>query len=335
MYNMKRMKMFFIILGAIPSTCSFAQNNAIFKGGVADGWMSKNYIQTSTSIYKGGNADGYVSLNSIQLSTNIFKGGFSDGWSSLNYIQGTTNIFKGGFSDGWDSKNYLQASTIITKGGQGDGWSLNNYVQNSLVIQKGGTGDGWASTYRPQGPLPITLISFNAQKLNATAAVLNWTTSQEFNSSYFDVERSNDAINFNYLGRVAAAGNSSSPLQYSFTDLMPLMGMDYYRLKEVDLDGRSVYTPARLLRFEGNGESIKYYPNPTKGILTIVLPVQAVTEPMVINISNVSGIVVEQIKMTTNGNSNVTLNMNRFARGTYFIQVKTSTMNSTQRVVLQ
>ena len=314
---------------------AIAQNNAIFKGGNADGWVSKNSLQTSNNIYKGGIADGYATLNYAQLSTNIFKGGISDGWSSLNYLQLSTNIFKGGFGDGWDGKNYIQASAGVTKGGIGDGWSYKNYIQSSLIIAKGGFGDGWASTYRPQGPLPITLLSFDARKLNAASAILNWATSQEINTAFFEVERSPDAINYGSIGHVLAAGNSSTSIQYSFTDLMPLTGMNYYRLRQVDRDGRFIYTPSRLVKFDGSPATVQYYPNPTHGLLSIRITSQMMSEPMVVNISTASGIVVAQMKTNTNSSNILNIDMSNFAKGTYFIQVKTASTNSTQRIVLQ
>ena len=312
-----------------------AQNPAIFKGGTSDGWVSKNYITSSTNIFKGGTSDGWSSINIQQANTNIFKGGTNDGWSSQNYVQNAGGtIFKGGFGDGWDSKNIVQASTVISKGGNGDGWSSINKVQASTAIHKGGFGDGWASTYRPQGPLPITILTFTAQK-QGTAALVQWTTSSEINSHYFEVERSNDAINFEYVGRIDAAGNSSREINYSFTDYQPLAGLNYYRLKQVDLDGHYVYSPARLVRFDGlAGGLVRYYPNPTKGIVNIELPPNFQPEAMVINISNSAGVVLDQLKQQPGGGSIIQVNMSRFAKGTYFIQVKTNNSNSVQRIVL-
>ena len=209
------------LLFSSVTTFATGQNNAIFKGGNADGWDSKNSVQASTNIYKGGNADG---------------------WGSLNFTQSTSGIFKGGIGDGWDSKNYIQANTIIFKGGNGDGWDSKNFIQSSLGIYKGGIGDGWASSYLPQGPLPVTFLSFNAKKLTETAAVLNWKTSQEQNSSYFQVERSNDALHYFNIGRVAASGNSTTAIDYYFTDTKPAAGINYYRLKQVDIDGKFEYS---------------------------------------------------------------------------------------------
>ena len=183
--------------------------------------------------------------------------------------------------------------------------------------------------------LPINLSNFSVQKLNNTTALVQWKTSSEINSKYFDVERSNDAITFTFIGKVNAAGNSSREISYSFKDNQPLKGVNYYRLKQVDLDGHLNYSPARFVRFDDIDGLVKYYPNPTDGILNVEISPQMQKEAMVINISNASGIMMEQIKSQSNSTNVLMIDMKRFAKGTYFIQVKTNTTNSTQRIVLQ
>ena len=317
------------------ATFATAQNNAIFKGGNADGWVSKNSVQANTNIYKGGSVDGWASSNFSQSITNIYKGGNADGWASLNFSQSTTSIFKGGIADGWDSKNFVQSNTSIYRGGIGDGWDSKKFIQSNLGIYKGGIGDGWASSYLPQGPLPVTFLSFNAKKLNETSAVLNWKTSQEQNSSYFQVERSNDALHYFNIGRVAASGNSTTAIDYYFTDTKPAAGINYYRLKQVDIDGKFVYTPTRLVQFdEINSAEVKYYPNPTNSILNIIITEKMRKEEIVINISNASGAVVDQLKINANSNSIISVDLSRFAKAVYFVQVKSNTTNSTQRIIL-
>lgn len=318
------------------TSIAIAQNNAIFKGGTADGWDMKNYIQNSGNIFKGANGDGWASLSYIQSGGNIFKGGTGDGWDSQNYIQSTISIFKGGIGDGWDSRNYVQISSGIFTGGIGDGWDSKNYMQLNKGIYTGGIGDGWASTYKPMGPIPVNFLYFNAKKQGETAALLNWKTSQELNSAYFNIERSTDAVNFSYIGRVSAAGNSQVPVEYYFTDNNPASGLNYYRLKQVDIDGHFVYTPSRLVRFDAlDAGNVRYFPNPTNGMLYIELTESMSKEDKVLNISNAAGIVLNQLKLGTGTNQLLQVNLGRYPKGVYFVQVRTATVNSTQRVVLQ
>ena len=170
----------------------------------------------------------------------------------------------------------------------------------------------------------------------AAAALLKWETSRETNSALYEVERSQDALLFSKIGTVTAAGNSSAGQFYSFTDFQPQPGLNYYRLKQVDKDGGFTYSPARVVRFGENlGAGVKYYPNPTNGILNIELDEQLVKESKIVNISTATGIMVTQWKLAANGQNVLQVDLSRFAKGIYFIQVKTSNFNSVHRIVLQ
>lgn len=345
-----------MLLMAFCMSC-LCQNNPIFKGGNADGWSIIAFQQASNNIYIGGNGDGadkavYLQAGSniffggdgdgwnraifSQSVNNIFTGGAGDGWDRTSFSQSANGIFNGGNGDGWDKAAYAQAANGIFNGGNGDGWDRTAYSQPGSNIFFGGAGDGWASAYRPMAPLPVTLLYFTAKKGTATSSLLEWKTSQEINSSHFEVERSNDAITFNKIGRVAAAGNSSVGIAYSFTDNNPMAGNNYYRLKQYDLDGRFTYTPARLVRFdEINSATVKYYPNPTKGMLTIEINDVSRNEAKVINITNAAGVVIDQLRLPAANNRLTEINMSRYPKGTYFVQLRTATINNTQRIILQ
>jgi hypothetical protein len=88
------------------------------------------------------------------------------------------------------------------------------------------------------GPLPIELQSFScAQRINQMH--LEWITSSEINNNYFIIERSSDGVNFEDIGKVSGSGNSNTTLKYDFYDLHPFAGDNYYRLKQVDYDGKN------------------------------------------------------------------------------------------------
>lgn len=120
--------------------------------------------------------------------------------------------------------------------------------------------------------VPVTLISFNAAKENSNV-LLSWQTAQEVNSSYFAVEKSYDGQTFYRVGTVNAAGNSSSILNYSYTDINASRygGMVYYRLKMVDLDGASVYSEVKVLNFAAITKTFVNNVAPT-----VVLPSQTI-----------------------------------------------------------
>ena len=102
-----------------------------------------------------------------------------------------------------------------------------------------------------------------ATKQGAVAR-LDWATASEKNSAYFSVQRSADGRSFTDIGRVAAQGNSRRRHDYTLLDSAPLAGLNYYRLRQVDQDGKFAYSPVLSLRFEAAGgkPALLAYPNP-------------------------------------------------------------------------
>ena len=89
-------------------------------------------------------------------------------------------------------------------------------------------------------PLPVELTAFNAEAKDKTNRIY-WTTATEQNSDYFDVERSLNGGEWDLVGRVQSAGNSSTTLHYEIEDRGFEPTINYYRLKQVDFDGTTKY----------------------------------------------------------------------------------------------
>jgi hypothetical protein len=187
-------------------------------------------------------------------------------------------------------------------------------------------------------PFPITLLDFNAMRAG-NDVLLNWSTATETNNDYFEMERSTNAVNFEKLAVVKGAGNSAINRNYSLTDLSaseiaagkPL----YYRFKQVDFDGRYVYSPIRFVRFdntENNG--LKLYPNPTPSYLTVVYPSEHDCN-ITISVVNVLGVTVKQLtKAVYTGENTVLLDLNELENATYSIVIQTPFNLLVRKIVL-
>ncbi len=112
----------------------------------------------------------------------------------------------------------------------GVGTTVSPYVASASGIPSVGV-----FTVTNDGALPLQMLSFKAAYINKLVAV-NWTTTNEVNTKYFEVERSADGNNFVVIGKVNAA-NRQGNHQYSMSDASPATGINYYRLKSVDLNG--------------------------------------------------------------------------------------------------
>jgi hypothetical protein len=89
--------------------------------------------------------------------------------------------------------------------------------------------------------LPVTLVEFRGEVIGERVK-LSWTTATETNSDRFEIERSTDAVNFEFVARADGAGNSSTPSSYEVWDSNPYFGKSYYRLVQFDYDGTATFS---------------------------------------------------------------------------------------------
>jgi hypothetical protein len=98
-------------------------------------------------------------------------------------------------------------------------------------------------------PLPVKFVGFTLTRKNNDVHI-QWSTSEEINADIYQVERSADGSEWNTIAYVAAIGNSSAVNNYSFTDKSISAQVVYYRIKEVDLNGKTTYTPIKSTKAE-------------------------------------------------------------------------------------
>jgi hypothetical protein len=115
-------------------------------------------------------------------------------------------------------------------------------------------------------PLPISLVNFSAKNMNNTN-LLNWQTSQEINASHFEIERSVNNNSFIKIGVVNSVNKVViEKNNYQYIDYQPFIGLNYYRLKLVDLDGDYRYSKTIALNYDNTTGAVgQFYPNPSIG----------------------------------------------------------------------
>ncbi len=109
--------------------------------------------------------------------------------------------------------------------------------------------------------LPVTLLSFTA-KAEGDRVQLAWTTTLEIDADRFVVERSYESGEYVFVGEVAANGTTYDRNYYSLTDLNPRPGMNYYRLKQIDLNGTVHLVKPILVLVSASEPVVSVYPNP-------------------------------------------------------------------------
>lgn len=168
--------------------------------------------------------------------------------------------------------------------------------------------------------LAVSLVDFTGQYDNRkNASLLQWKTSGEANFAYFTLERSLDAINFTPVANIAATGSTTQGRNYNYSDDVKNIGANklYYRLKEVDQDGRFNYSNTVLLRVAADVTINKLYPNPGNGVYTIQLN-EAPATAVSLTVHNNAGQLITFDKFNT---KNYQLNLAKQASGVYYLQL--------------
>lgn len=165
--------------------------------------------------------------------------------------------------------------------------------------------------------LPLNLLSFTGQRAG-NKHMLNWETAMEENTSHFEIEKSMDGINFNFLTQVAAVGSGAN--SYTATDAQLQAGPNYYRLKSVDKDDSYTYSKIILLQVAANSidKLLQVYPSFAKNQIQVIPNNATISGNAVINIYGMQGQKMKSI--TTSGQQLTTIDISGYTAGTYIVE---------------
>jgi len=183
--------------------------------------------------------------------------------------------------------------------------------------------------------LPVTLITFSGQRVNALQTLLTWETSSEINNAGFEIESSPTTTDFKKVGFIDGSGNSVSSKKYQFSDRNSSEEITYYRLKQLDHDGTFEYS--RMIAVQGYREllSLITVPNPGPQNNTF-LQVKGNSGEINLTILSAKGVVVyrkNQLKLATNKQISLA-ELPRLATGLYVAKITSGEQQSTVSFVI-
>lgn len=164
-------------------------------------------------------------------------------------------------------------------------------VNNTILWQGLNTFSTGTAGTTPDVVTPVTLLSFTGVAEDKLV-LLNWETAAELNNDRFEIEWSEDASSFIYIGEVAGNGTTEFQQSYRFIDDQPHPGINYYRFRQVDYDGQFEYSPIIAVTVQEFFETaaFKIYPNPvTEGRFHLNLEGFREGEEVVVSVVNMSG----------------------------------------------
>jgi hypothetical protein len=270
-----------------------------------------------TNKYSGGDVTGCALFYRVYLSTAT-----APAFTSLNLPFNNGGCCNQTWESGTDV-NLLAASL------GGAGMSPGTYKVDVYVLATTNEGDRsygtsvapLTATFTLAVALKAEITSFTAKK-NANTSVISWLTASEKDNAVFQIERSSNATDFSPIGEAKGAGNSNVLNTYSFTDLKPVFGVNYYRLKAIDYNGTVTLTQVVSVNFSSKGgDKTAVYPNPANDVVRVdYTATDAATT--VIQVTDLTGRVIISQNVAINKGANLLpLNIASLPSGAYLVKI--------------
>ena len=280
---------------AAPSTPVTGVNAVPAKGQVTVSWNNGNGSGRLVVMKEGSAVSAIPADLSVYPASSVFKSGSQIAAGEYVVYAGNSNSVT---VTNLENKTYY-FSIYEYNGSAAPVYNSTSFASGSVVVSVA---------------LPVKLLYFKAQASN-DKVILNWATAQEINNEAFIVERSTDGVQYQSMATLAGKGNSSNTSYYTYTD-NAIAGKLYYRLKQVDADGRFTYSTVVAVSLQNEAKQISVYPNPVRDQFRLSMP-QAVNEGVLCIYDSKGTIVLKQ--KVANGQY---INSSQLAGGVYFVNVE-------------
>ena len=305
----------------------FAEKLFRINSGPGPSTAARNRLSFSIASYDlGGGSKGFDALTSIRVLLSINGAAYA---SALTMTGNNTNEYFN-FNVGSATRD-SQANATITPG---LGASILTLPSSATLVTTVAVRIIISTSNRSQilisnvsltsgdgSPLPVELTRFDATTKGQSVNV-EWATASEKNSDRFEIQRSATGEGFETVGTVKGQGNTSSAHNYAFVDSRPLAGRSYYRLRQVDTDGTTAFSPVAAVQLR---TELAVYPNPSAGMVTLPATLGDVRYRLL----NIVG----QTLLSGQATGNDQLDLTKLGKGTYFLELTGEAGRTTQRLV--
>lgn len=167
--------------------------------------------------------------------------------------------------------------------------------------------------------LPATWLYVQGEMQNKLS-LIKWATESESNTKQFEIEHSSNTISYSTIGKVTATGNSSVTKHYQFLQHHPVAGKNYYRIKQIDLDGRFTYSSVIVIDVKDENNSISVWPNPAQQFIKISF--SSPQQKTRLRLFNQQGQLVQH-QILSAGLLQQNIDVSKLAAGVYIVQLVT------------
>ena len=223
----------------------------------------------------------------------------------------------------YSSKNeIIKIGNVVKFNGKIDGsMSGNVYASQTTGISPMG--------FSSNAMLPVNFVAFNASKVNDNTIALDWTTTDEVNNSHFEIQRSIDGINFKSVAIVLPDTDNSNSHLYKYNDKFTSQGVVYYRIRQVDFDGKDKFTAVKVLGGVKSESAAEIF---VSGKNTVTIDLSKMNGNAVVRIVSMNGVIVNQKNNVSE--ERISLTTYNAAPGAYVVQVSDKGMFTSKKVLL-
>jgi hypothetical protein len=275
-----------------------------------------SYLQIYASEYSG------IMVTSNPLDQSSFTAGSSMAVSTtpkttLNpneLIYGASIGASGALTTGAGFTNRSSANQNIIE--DKNGTSAGSY--SATFSSAGGNWIAMMASFRTPIVLPVTWLNVNAKQLNNNSVRIEWATAAEISNNYFQVERSADGIEWTIVRQLKGSENSNSAIEYNAIDSSPYMPLTYYRIKQVDFDGKGTYSQVKVVHINGNADqSIRVYPNPAQNN---IYAAASNSDLRLVRIFDMLGHIKDRVNIKKISDQLISIDISTLSSGVYVLQ---------------
>ncbi len=317
---------------------------AVFNGVTASSWQEVSF-STAVPIAAG---DTYIasyntSTGRYAATTGFFTAAATNGSLSYPAGAGPGTVVGGGLGNGvytfvgafpdssnndanyWVDVRFVPSTYTFTLTSVTDALGSENTTPQTLTVTACST-------------LPVTLTTLSATPKDNSTVILQWSTSSESNNRGFEIQRSTDGRNWSMIGFVNGAGNSSTTMNYSYKDENLSARHYYYRLKQIDIDNRFVYSPTVSAILDGKETFVleQNYPNPFRNetILKFTLPRASKVN---LSLFDMNGRLVKTLinGSKESGTHAISFNAGSLSSGLYYYRLQTGDFSAVKKMTIQ
>lgn len=250
----------------------------------------------------------------------------NSGAATVRFYYADVDVPSGGESDlqpqRWSGSQWESHADSNPGGSSND--AANNYAEGVDITSF----SPWTLATLSQ-PLPVEMLSYGAY-CQEGGAVLNWSTASESDNDYFELQKSDNGIDFYHLAKVKGAGNSTVKIDYTYEDETLIRDSRYYRIKQVDMNGKYEYFGPFSIQACQKGEYYAYY---SASIINLNLNLEY-SDYITVELRDMSGKIISHYSEEMNQGLTTLELANNLSSGIYLIAIYSENRQADQIKIL-